>query len=62
MKNYGQVGTYVAGTTSLDLPRPTKGRRKGHIAVQPRCPKGHVLVRPGAFHLCLDLSQPEVTA
>lgn len=58
MKNYGQVGTYVAGTTSLDLPRPTK-RRRGHIAVQPRCKKCSLPLAGRGDHLCLDLTQPE---
>lgn len=59
MKNYGQVGTYVGATGPIGLPAP---KRRKHRASKPR----HVcatcdlpLVRPGAFHICLDLTKPE---
>lgn len=58
MKNYGNAGTYVAAQSHIDLTRPTK-RRRGHVAVQPRCPKCRLRLSGRGDHLCLDLTQPE---
>lgn len=59
MISQGQTGTYVSATGPIDLPRP---KRRKHRPARQRhvCPDCDLpLVRPGAFHVCLDLSAPE---
>lgn len=56
METRGNVGTYVAGSTSLDLRPVTPSRR----APKASCADCRLpLARPGAWHICLDLSAPE---
>lgn len=60
MNSQGSTGTYVAATGTIDLPRPRRRKhrpaRQRHACATCTLP----LVRPGAFHICVDLSAPEV--
>lgn len=59
MKNEGSVGAYVGGTGPIGLPEPKRRKHRAsksrHVCATCALP----LVRPGAFHICLDLTKPE---
>lgn len=59
MRAYGSSTTSVGGTTSVPLPpAPAKIGRRVQLV---ECKCGH-RGRPGAFHICIDLSTPEPKA